>query len=115
MTNYDMTTNAKAKSKFRRSSIWTNFRRRLRYRRKFDEITLQPLRSGFVVHHMRTVGSRGESDPATYEDTSDESKFRCYSKMTHKLLHYIFPYFLKDEAIIDRLRADLEEMKRLNK
>lgn len=110
-----MTQNAKAKSKFRRSSIWTSFRRKLKYKRRVDEITLSPLRSGFVVHHMQTVGSRGESDPATYEDVGDESKFRCYSRATHKLLHYLFIYYLKDETIIDRLRADLEEMKRLNK
>lgn len=109
------TLSSKNKAVFRHSSIWTSFRRKLKYKRRVDEITLSPLRSGFVVHHMQTVGSRGESDPAVYEDVSDESKYRTYSRTTHKLLHYLFPYFLKDETILDRLRADLEEMKRLNR
>lgn len=110
-----MTKEAKKKADFRKTSKWKNFRNYLKKERKIDEITLKPLRPGFVVHHMVTLGSRCESDPVTYEDISDERKFRCYSRTTHKLIHYLLPYFLKDDTIIDRLAADLRIMKKLHK
>lgn len=99
-----MTTAAKNKAKFRRSSKWTSFRRKLKYKRKVDELTLRPLYVKWNLHHIRM-------DEKYYEDLSDESMFACLNKQTHAFIHWIFTYYEKDEAIIDRLKELLKKMK----
>lgn len=101
----------KAKQKFRSTSTWKNFRQLLRKERRVDEITLQPLRSGFQVHHMILHG-RG-SDEESYQDLSDKKNFRCYQAMTHRVIHWLFNFYKKDPTILDRIKSDLELMKEL--
>ena len=100
-----------SKTKFRSTSTWKNFRQLLRKERRVDEITLQPLRSGFQVHHMILHG-RG-SDEESYQDLSDKKNFRCYQAMTHRVIHWLFNFYKKDPTILDRIKSDLELMKEL--
>lgn len=102
-----MTSTAKAKSKFRRSAKWLTFRRKLKYKRKYDELTLKPLLPGWNLHHKKF-------DESSYEDISNEQHFSCLNKMSHKFAHWVYTYYVKDPAIIDRLKKLLDEMKELN-
>lgn len=99
---------SRSKSKFRSTSTWKNFRQLLRKERRVDEITLQPLRAGFQVHHMILHG-RG-SDEESYQDLSDKKNFRCYQAMTHRVIHWLFNFYKKDPTILDRIKSDLEIM-----
>ena len=45
----------------------------------------------------------------------DEDNFVSLNKMTHKVVHWLYPRFVKDSKIIDRLVEVLEKMRRLNK
>lgn len=103
-----MTDIAKAKSKFRRTSKWLNFRRKLKVKRKCDELTLRPLLSGWNLHHLCMKDSN-------YFNISDESLFACLNKQSHKVVHFIYTYYSKDPSIIDRLKDILERMKEANK
>lgn len=98
---------ARNKSKFRRSSKWTSFRRKLKYIRRVDEITLKPLLPGFNVHHL-------DLNEQNYEDTSNLDHFACLNKRTHQFAHWIYSQYVKDPAILDRLRDLLERMKYIN-
>lgn len=100
---------SKEKSKFRRSAKWLTFRRKLRYSRKVDEITLQPLRPGFNLHHHNLT-----DDIATYEDISNECNFACLNKQTHKFIHWFYSYYEKDPAIFTRLLLFIEKMAKIN-
>lgn len=102
-----MTEAQKHKSQVRRSKHWQCFRRKLKSIRRCDEITLMPLRAGWNLHHM-------DMSDGNYDDLSDEDKFRCYNRLTHKLIHWLFPYYCKDRTIIDRIKNDLEVMRQLN-
>lgn len=102
-----MTSSAKNKAKFRRSSKWTSFRRKLKYKRKVDELTLKPLYAGFNLHHIRM-------DEKFYEDLSDEEMFACLNKQSHNFVHWAFNYYKHDADFINRLENLLKKMKDLN-
>lgn len=102
-----MTSAAKNKAKFRRSAKWLSFRRKLKYKRKYDELTQKPLLPGWNLHHKKL-------DESSYEDISDEQHFSCLNKMSHKMLHWFYNYWIKDPLIIDRLKELLESMKEIN-
>lgn len=68
-----------------------------------DPITLRPLRLGFNVHHK-------DDSVENYDKLDDHSKFVPLNKATHELIHTIFTYYKKDPAILDRIKALLDEM-----
>ena len=35
--------------------------------------------------------------------------------LTHKFIHWLYVYYVKDPAIIDRIKAEMERMKEINK
>jgi len=98
----------KAKKKFRQTKEWRNFRKLMFSKSgKVDRITLKPLRKGYQLHHLLL-------DETRYSEL-DENNFVCLNNLTHKFVHWLYTYFQKDPAIIDRIRAELEKMKEINK
>jgi hypothetical protein len=74
---------------------------------KVDRITQKPLRKGWQLHHRNL-------DETRYAEL-DEKNFVCLNNLTHKFVHWCYVYYQKDPAIIDRIRAELEKMKEINK
>lgn len=102
-----MTENQKKKSKFRASKEW---KLKKLYEKKRaggkDEITLKPLYKGWTLHHE-------DLNPDNYEKMN--SNFLCCNKKTHEVVHWLFTYYKTDVTILDRLKAELDKMKALNK
>jgi hypothetical protein len=48
-----------------------------------------------------------------YEKLNDN--FLPCNNMTHDFLHWLYRYYPKDPAIIDRIKAEMERMKEINK
>jgi hypothetical protein len=97
----------KAKKKFRQTKEWKNFRKLMFSKSgKVDRITLKPLRKGWQLHHLLL-------DETRYAEL-DENNFVCLNNLTHKFVHWLYTYYQKDPAIIDRIRAELEKMKEIN-
>lgn len=70
-----------------------------------DYITGRRLVKGFNVHHLKT-----EQDSENYCDISNEENFIPLNSYCHKLLHYLFPYYMKDRTVINRLVEILDKM-----
>ena len=94
------------KEKFRKSREWKEFRSKMAklFNHK-DYITGRRLVKGFNVHHLKT-----EQDSENYCDISNEENFIPLNSYCHKLLHYLFPYYMKDRKVIDRLVEILDKM-----
>jgi len=97
----------KAKKKFRQTKEWKNFRKLMFSQSgKVDRITLKPLRKGWQLHHLNL-------DETQYANLREEN-FICVNRQTHETIHWLFRYYLKDPAIIDRLREIMQKMKEIN-
>ena len=102
-----MTESQKEKRKFRQSKEWKTFRGYMKKQSGgLDKITQKPLRKGYQVHHLNL-------DESQYKNL-DEKQFICLNNLSHKFIHWLFPYFIKDPAIIDRIKNILEEMQKIN-
>lgn len=98
----------KSKRKFRQSKEWKDFRQKMRKKcGGLDYITGHKLRKGYQVHHRNL----NETKYAELE----EDNFICCNNLTHKVIHWLYTYYQKDEAIIDRLKYEMELMKKINK
>lgn len=103
-----MTNTAKEKSKFRKTSKWMSFRALKKKKSdKLDDITKHPLRKGWSLHHK-------DLNPDHYQILK-EDLFSCLNKQTHNFIHWLFRYYVKDHSIIDRIKALMDEMEKLNK
>lgn len=109
----------KQKSLFRKTQKWKDFRRKFYIKEtktlkngkkkdvpNVDPITLQPLTKTFNLHHM-------DLDPRHYTSL-DAANFRPLRTQSHEVLHWLYSYYRKDPAILDRLKTLLDEMCRLN-
>jgi len=97
------------KEKFRKSREWKDFRSKMAILFNHrDYITGKKLVKGFNVHHLKT-----EQDSEAYCDISRAEDFMPLNSYCHKLLHYLFPYYVKDKTIIDRLVEVLDKMCKL--
>ena len=97
----------KAKRKFRQSKEWKSFRNLMKKKSdNKDVITLKPLRKGFQVHHQ-------DLDETKYNVLNPDN-FICCNNLTHKFIHWLYVYYIKDPAIIDRIKAEMERMKEIN-
>ena len=102
-----MNESQKAKRKFRSSKQWLNFKKTMWQKcNKIDGITLKPLRKGANLHHRNL-------NEDEYQNLKEEWFLPC-NNLTHKMIHWLFGYYLKDPAIIDRLRTEMELMKDIN-
>jgi len=98
----------KAKKKFRQTKEWKNFRKLMFSKSgKVDRITLKPLRKGWQLHHLLL-------DETKYAELQEEN-FVCINNMTHKFVHWLYTYFQKDPAIIDRIKNEMQKMSEINK
>lgn len=98
------------KEKFRKSREWKEFRSKMaNLFNHRDYITGKRLVKGFNVHHLKT-----ELTEESYCDISNESEFMPLNSWCHKMLHYIFPHYVKDPTVIDRLVEVLDKMKELS-
>ena len=95
------------KKRLRASSAWKKLRSKLKAERRVDEITLQPLRKGFNLHHK-------DLSVLHYADITDESRFSVLNKNTHEMVHWLYGYYRKDPSVITRLEALMIEMTKLN-
>lgn len=101
-----MTDLQKRKRNFRASKKWKlkKVSEKKRAESK-DEITLKPLRKGWQLHHNNL-------DESKYEDM--KQPFLCCNSLTHKFIHWLYVYYTKDPAILDRIRDEMELMKKIN-
>ena len=71
-----------------------------------DLITLKPLRKGYQIHHRNL-------DEKQYQNLREDWFLPC-NNLTHKVIHWLYTYFQKDEEISDRLKAEMLKMKEIN-
>ena len=97
----------KKKRKFRQSKEWKSFRNLMKKKSdNKDVITLKPLRKGFQVHHQ-------DLDETKYNVLNPDN-FICCNNLTHKFIHWLYTYYIKDPAIIDRIKAEMIKMAEIN-
>lgn len=97
----------KAKKKFRQTKEWKNFRKLMFSKSgKVDRITQKPLRKGWQLHHLLL-------DETRYSELNEEN-FICLNRQTHETIHWLFRYFQKDTAVIERLQKIMQKMKEIN-
>ena len=70
-----------------------------------DIITLKKLYRGSNCHHC-------DLREENYTEIDDPSRFCMLNKKTHSMIHWLYPYYVKDPEVIDRLIVVLENMKR---
>ena len=96
------------KAKFRQTKDWKAFRKRIFDKQDGkDIITGKKLYRGYNVHHL-------DMSAENYDKLIEEN-FIAVNKQTHKVLHFLFQYYQKDNTILDRLKTVLDRMNELNK
>ena len=53
-------------------------------------------------------------DPDKYTDLSEMEHFVSLNNSTHDIVHLLYPLYLEDPEIIDRLEDVFQRMKRIN-
>lgn len=100
-----MTKLQKSKRNFRASKAWKAFRHKINVLQKgIDPITKGKLRKGCNLHHRKVTSNEEE-----YQDMSNEEDFVMLNNMTHKMLHFLYPYWKKDPSILQRIEEELEK------
>ena len=94
------------KKEFRKSKTWKEFTKALKEERKVDALTLQKLRKGSISHHL-------DLNPDNYK-VLDKANFETLNMKSHEVVHFLYNYYKKDPAIIDRLKDTLHKMVLLN-
>ena len=94
------------KSKFRSTSAWKNFRKKMKEKQKVDFITGKPLYAGFNLHHL-------DLDEKHYEDISNEDNFVCLNKTSHETIHWLFRY-KNWRQLLKNIETLLEKMEKIN-
>ena len=95
------------KKAFRKTKTWKDFTKELKAERKVDALTLAKLRKGSLSHHL-------DLNPDNYE-VLDKANFECLNMKSHDIVHFMYNYYKKDPAIIDRLKDILHKMILLNR
>ena len=89
----------KLKELFRRTTVWIEFRKRLKAERKVDFLTGRKLTKTWNCHHMRF-------DPRLYTDL-DEKYFRCYNNQIHDLVHICVSETIKNPEFMKKLTDEV--------
>ena len=95
------------KKAFRKTKTWKDFTKELKAERKVDALILAKLRKGSFSHHI-------DLNPDNYEKLIKEN-FECLNMKSHDIVHFMYNYYKKDPAIIDRLKDILHKMILLNR
>ena len=102
-----MTEAEREKRKFRQSKEWKQFREALKKQAQGkDAITQKPLHKGFQCHHQ-------DLNKENYKNLIPEH-FICCNRMTHDFIHWLYSYYKADPQIIDRIKAEMETMQKIN-
>ena len=96
----------KSKRNFRQSKAWKEFKKK-KYLEcgKIDAITRKKLYKTWQLHHE-------DLNEENYQKLNNN--FLCCNNLTHKVIHWLYNYYKTDEAIIDRLKAEMDRMKAIN-
>ena len=70
-----------------------------------DTITMHKLRKGWSLHHE-------DLNEEHYKILNDY--FLPCNNLTHKFIHWLYGYYIKDPQIIDRIKAEMIKMKAIN-
>ena len=89
----------KLKELFRRTSVWNDFRKGLKNKRKVDFLTGRKLTKTWNCHHMRF-------DSRLYTDL-DEKYFRCYNNQMHDLVHTCVSETIKNPDFMKKLTDEV--------
>lgn len=95
------------KSKFRKTSKWKDFRKKMKAEQKVCQLTGRPLLKGFNLHHL-------DLREENYEIIRDKNRFVCLNKKSHEFIHFMYTYYKKDKDIIKRLVQILDRMVEVN-
>lgn len=95
----------KAKRSWRQSKAWKNFRHQMNTLQEgIDPITKSKLGKTANLHHRHVT-----ADEEEYCDISNANDYIMLMSSTHKFLHWIYRYWRKDPAILDRIEEELEK------
>lgn len=98
----------KSKRKFRQSKRWREFKQKMKESAgKVDVITQKKLYHSWQLHHQNL-------DEKEYQNLRPDWFLPC-NNLTHKVIHWLWTYYQKDEGIIDRLKAEMIKMAEINK
>lgn len=99
----------KDKHKIRNSADFKKLKQRLVQKYgNIDFITGQELVEGkMTCHHM-------DLDPDEYMNYTNEDNFMLLNENTHRLLHQLYNFYEKDQAILKKFERPLERMLELN-
>ena len=95
------------KTAFRNTSAWQKYRKFRKRHDKVDYITHKSLGTKWSLHHMNL-------DPEQYTDLSEMDNFISLNNSTHDIIHLLYPIYLEDPEVIDRLEEVLYRMWRIN-
>ena len=95
------------KTAFRNTSAWQKYRKFRKRHDKVDYITHKSLGTKWSLHHMNL-------DPEQYTDLSEMDNFVSLNNSTHDIVHLLYPIYLEDPEVIDRLEEVLYGMWRIN-
>lgn len=95
------------KTAFRNTSAWQRYRKFRKRHDKVDYITHKALSTKWSLHHM-------DLDPDNYSDLSEMEHFVSLNNSTHDIVHLLYPLYLEDPEVIDRLEDVFQRMKRIN-
>lgn len=98
--------NQQEKSKFRETTVWKDFRKELKEKRKVDAITGRKLTKTWNCHHERF-------DSRLYTDLND-NYFLCLNNQMHDLLHVCVSETIKNPQFMKRLSEIVDYHIRLN-
>lgn len=90
----------KEQNKFRATKQWKEFRLEMKKLQKVDQVTGQPLRKGWQLHHL---------DSQHYDDL-DPKKFICLNPMSHELIHFMARQ-RNLELVLKNLKKFVKKMK----
>ena len=99
-----------AKTKFRSTKKWKDFRDKVRHQQKVDPITGQKLTRMANLHHL-------DLSEEHYEDLSNEDNFVFLNQLSHKVVHFFFSKAKPTQwrERIERIIPILEAMERINR
>jgi len=98
----------KQKTDFRMSPAWKTFRIACKKAHSYiDFVTKQVLGRHWHLHHL---DMRNEH----YTNITDVERFVPLNSETHDFMHWLYRLWLKDPAILERIRILLERMKACN-
>lgn len=97
----------KMKRNFRKTQRWLAFKIFMKERcGAVDAITLKKLYKTWQFHHRNL-------NDAEYKTLRADWFLPC-NNLTHKFIHWLWTYYQKDPAIIDRIKAEMEKMQEIN-